>query len=76
MKQPHGIASDDVKRLRDSQEKPVMSELVQKRRFFLLPITSGLPLSTDILRVRPHVSKVPQADNASSAFPLQRKVMC
>ncbi len=35
--------------------------LGQKRRFGLLPMTSGLPLSTDILRVRPHVAKVPIA---------------
>src|SRR6202045_1699478 len=31
----------------------------QKRRFELRPVTSGLPLSTDILRARRHVSNVP-----------------
>jgi hypothetical protein len=28
----------------------------------LLPVTSGLPLSTDILSVRRHVSNVPKGD--------------
>src|SRR5450631_448190 len=40
----------------------VMSELGQKRRFDCQPITSGLPCSTDILRARRHVSKVPISD--------------
>src|ERR1700682_2970946 len=34
----------------------------QKRRFDRRPVTSGLPRSADIRRVRRHVSKVPQAD--------------
>jgi hypothetical protein len=40
----------------------VMSELGQKRRFPPLPVTSGLPRSTDIIRPARHVSKVPNAD--------------
>jgi hypothetical protein len=36
-----------------------MSQLGHSRHFERRPVTSGLPLSTDILRVRRHVSKVP-----------------
>jgi hypothetical protein len=39
-----------------------MSGLGQKRRFDCQPITSGLPCSTDILRARRHVLKVPRSD--------------
>ena len=38
-----------------------MSGLGPSRRFDHAPATSGLPPSTDILRVRRHVSKVPEA---------------
>jgi hypothetical protein len=50
-----------------------MSELGQKRRSDHRPVTSGLPQSTDIVRPARLVRFVPQADNASSALPLQRK---
>ena len=36
-----------------------MSELGQTRRSDRAPVTSGLPLATDILSVRRHVLKVP-----------------
>jgi hypothetical protein len=39
----------------------------QKRRFGSRPVTSGLPLSTDILGCRRHVSKVPLADSCTAA---------
>jgi hypothetical protein len=39
-----------------------MSHMGQKRRLELRPVTSGLPLSTDILSVRRHVSNVPDSD--------------
>jgi len=39
-----------------------MSEMGQKRRFERRPVTSGLPRSADIRRVRRHVSKVPKSD--------------
>jgi hypothetical protein len=39
-----------------------MSEMGQTRHFDRAPVTSGLPQSTDILRVRQHVSKVPDSD--------------
>jgi hypothetical protein len=39
-----------------------MSELGQKRRFDLLPATSGLLRTTDIIRAGQHVSKVPTGD--------------
>src|SRR5882757_3072179 len=35
--------------------------------FELVPTTSGLPQTTDILRVRWHISKVPRGDIAASA---------
>src|ERR1700738_809036 len=35
----------------------------QKRRFGSQPVTSGLPVSTDILRGHRHISKVPQQRN-------------
>ncbi len=38
-----------------------MSQLGHWRRFDGLPTTSGLPRCTDILRVGPHVSRVPFA---------------
>jgi hypothetical protein len=38
----------------------LMSESGQKHRFERRPITSGLPPAPDILRVRRHVSNVPQ----------------
>jgi hypothetical protein len=41
-----------------------MSEAGQKRRFDHRQITSGMPLSTDILGVRRLVSKVPIPDGA------------
>jgi hypothetical protein len=40
----------------------VIDAMGQKRRFGSRPVTSGLPLSTDILGCRRHVSKVPQGD--------------
>ena len=39
-----------------------MSLSGQKRRFDWRPVTSGLPLSTDILRGGRHVSNVPEAE--------------
>jgi hypothetical protein len=39
-----------------------MSETGQKRRFDPLPVTSGLPRSTDIIRPARHVRLVPEAD--------------
>jgi hypothetical protein len=39
-----------------------MSVLGQTRRFGRLPMTSGLPPSTDIFGARRHVSKVPTSD--------------
>lgn len=36
----------------------------RQRRFDLRPVTSGLPRRTDILRVRRHVSKVPNSEVA------------
>ena len=45
-----------------------MSETGQSRRFDYAPATSGLPPSTDILRIRRHVSKVPKADSCSAAI--------
>jgi hypothetical protein len=42
----------------ESEPPEMMSESGQTRRFELRPVTSGLPLSTDILRVRRHVSNV------------------
>ena len=48
--------------LRSSNREPPMSELGQKRRFDRRPVTSGLPRSTDILRVRRHVSNGPTTD--------------
>ena len=36
-----------------------MSQLGQTRRFGRVPVTSGLPRSTDIVSPPPHVSKVP-----------------
>jgi hypothetical protein len=42
-----------------------MSELGQSRHFSRRPSASGLPRSTDILRVRLLVSKVLQADVSS-----------
>jgi hypothetical protein len=51
-------ARSDVLFITD-KTKLLKSALGQKRRFDLLPMTSGLPLSTDILRVRRHVSNVP-----------------
>ena len=41
-----------------------MSEMGQKHRFDRQPLTSGVPRSTDILRVCPHVSKVPMNEPA------------
>jgi hypothetical protein len=43
-----------------------MSELGQKRRSGRRPVTSGLPLSTDILGCRRHVSKVPLTDSCAA----------
>ena len=37
----------------------------QKRRFGSQPVTSGLPVSTDILRGHRHISKVPQQRNCN-----------
>ena len=45
--------------------KDLMSEAGQSRHFERGPAPSGLPRSTDILRVRPHVSKVPQHEVAA-----------
>jgi hypothetical protein len=45
--------------------KPGRSELGQKHRFDRQPLTSGVPRSTDILRVCPHVSKVPLSEVAA-----------
>jgi hypothetical protein len=43
--------------------KPIATAaLGQTRRFDLLPATSDLPQSTDIVRAGRHVSKVPSAD--------------
>jgi hypothetical protein len=43
--------------------KPIATAaLGQTRHFGHLPTTSGLPRSTDILRLRRHVSKVPTGD--------------
>jgi len=39
----------------------------QKRRFDRRLVTSGLPGSTDIRKVRRHVSKVPKADITARA---------
>jgi hypothetical protein len=39
-----------------------MSAVGQSRRFDVVRAISGLPLQTDILRVRQHVSKVPKSD--------------
>ena len=44
-----------------------MSELGQTRHFDGAPTTSGLPLSTDILTLRQHVSNVPEADWCTAA---------
>jgi len=41
------------------KRKTGRSESGQKRRFECRPVTSGLPRSADIRRVRRHVSKVP-----------------
>jgi hypothetical protein len=38
------------------------SEMGQKRRFDLLPVTSDLLRTTDIIRTGQHVSKVPESD--------------
>jgi hypothetical protein len=61
---------------RGSQEIPMRSELGQKRRFDRRSVTSGLPRSTDIRKVRRHVSNVPSAEErgllgtAERALPL------
>lgn len=39
-----------------------MSELGQKRHFDSAPVTSGLPLRTDIGGTGRHVAKVPEGD--------------
>jgi hypothetical protein len=49
---------------------------VQRRNTHSEQMFSGLPLEADIRRAGWNVRVVPQADNASSALPLQRKAMC
>jgi hypothetical protein len=50
-------------RLDQVVKKPMTSSAVgQSRHFSRRPAASGLPRSTDILRVRPHASNVPKAD--------------
>jgi hypothetical protein len=47
-----------------SKDWPPMSESGHSRHFDGLPMTSGLPLETDIVRASRHVSKVPIRDLA------------
>src|SRR6266446_9292733 len=49
-----------------------MTGLGQKHRFDRRPVTSGLPRSTDILRVGRHCSKVPIGDIRDGAGSLNR----
>jgi hypothetical protein len=44
-------------------------EMGKKRRFDRGPVTSGLPLSTDIIRAGQHVSNVPAAEVSSPSVP-------
>jgi hypothetical protein len=46
-----------------------MSAPGQTRHFDGAPTTSGLPLSTDILTLRQHVSNVPRADIGNVRIP-------
>ena len=48
-----------------------MSGSGQKHRFDRQPLTSGVPQSTDILRVRPHVSNVPITDIRPGGHPVK-----
>ena len=49
-------------RLRVAGCKVLMSVMGQSRRFGGVPMTSGLPLKTDIVTVRRDVSNVPLAE--------------
>jgi hypothetical protein len=41
----------------------VLTALGQSRQFGCVPVTSGLPRTTDIIRPPGHVSKVPVTDD-------------
>jgi hypothetical protein len=45
-----------------------MSELGQSRQIGRVPVTSGLPRTTDIIRTSRHVSNVPRTEHTARAL--------